>query len=66
MASEVFLPKEILTKIPRQALLRQQAMATPLTRQVRRGRGLPWVAGGLKVKRKGLYAILGDIHRQPR
>jgi len=52
MADNFFLPKPALTKVP-EDFLRKAAMVKPLAGQmVSRGGGLPWVAGGLRIKRR--------------
>jgi len=52
MADNFFLPKPTLTKVP-EDFLKKAAVIAPLASQITsRGSGLPWVAGGLRIKRK--------------
>lgn len=63
MAERVFLPKTTSAKISAE-LLKRKTGVRPLSGQLARRRRLPWVAGGLRVKKKGLYAFLGNLPGQ--
>lgn len=60
----VFLPKPTPTGLP-EDFLKRAATVTPLASQVVSGVGKrSWLTGGLKIKKRGRYAILGNLSRQ--